>query len=293
MEQRKCTVNPAEIEVSEWMDFVEMVSRLEGRWHYRGILDNWHLKTSLERVAGDWGIPQKELPNLEKQLVVEFKRAYYLNAGAIALDADDTLGWLALMQHHGAPTRLLDLTYSPFVAAFFALDHLLCCEDPERKAAVWAFSIKPFEKPEKALATEELRVAYGEYQKTRAGGPFREVFLLAKPPSTHAFLVNPFLRTERLAVQQGLFVIPGNICLSFEENLCAVPQISDYGCLQKIILPRSVLPEAFVWLSRMNITSASLFPGLDGFARGLRHRAQFLLSPDRFQGTEYYGNTYY
>ena len=45
---------------------------------------------------------------------------------------EDDFQWLALMQHHGAPTRLLDFTWSPYVAAFLALERAV--DD----AAVWA-----------------------------------------------------------------------------------------------------------------------------------------------------------
>lgn len=34
---------------------------------------------------------------------------------------DDLTGWLALMQHYGGPTRLLDWTECPFVGMYFAL----------------------------------------------------------------------------------------------------------------------------------------------------------------------------
>jgi len=278
-----------ETPVSKWIDFVQLAVSLSGeRWHFRGVLEKWRLKTSIERAAEDWKIHPKKLPNLEKQLIFEFKRACHLSARMQLPNPDDTLGWLALMQHHGTPTRLLDLTYSPFVAAYFALDALLSSPEPRPNAAVYALKITPFERPEDALPTQELKVAYEQYQQTRGGGPFRKIFLDANPPVTHAFLVNPYLLTERLAVQQGLFVIPGNVALPFEDNLSIMPDASNTQNLQKFILQPSVLSDGLQGLRRMNIHSASLFPGLDGFARGLRHSCEFLISPQKFQGTGYY-----
>jgi hypothetical protein len=49
-------------------------------------------------------------------------------------EPDDDFQWLALMQHHGAPTRLIDFTWSPYVAAFFALERTLT------DGVVWAMN---------------------------------------------------------------------------------------------------------------------------------------------------------
>ena len=62
----------------------------------------------------------QEIPQIEKVLVREFMRADPPDANAPPPDNN----WLSLIQHHGSPTRLLDWSYSPFVAAFFGL--VLC-----------------------------------------------------------------------------------------------------------------------------------------------------------------------
>jgi hypothetical protein len=74
---------------------------------FRGQGEDWPLKTRLDRTSR---------PNLvtemEATLLSTFKAAAHLYQQNLSADQDD-LSWLALMQHHGVPTRLLDWTASP------------------------------------------------------------------------------------------------------------------------------------------------------------------------------------
>ena len=152
------TVNIQSESIPSWNDFVQLCNTdFVGSWHFRGVLENWPLETALERAGRHWRIPMSDLPQIEKAMLREFKRAYPPDASALAPDDNDTLAWLALMQHHGAPTRLLDWTYSPFVAAFFALDALLNCGEGERKAAVWALSYDPLAEANTLVPSKEFR----------------------------------------------------------------------------------------------------------------------------------------
>ena len=75
----------------------------------------------------------------EEAVLLEFQRgAHRYHAVTPALD--QIVEWLALMQHHGAPTRLLDWTRSPYVALYFAMQG-----QSEGEAAVWAVDLKWFE----------------------------------------------------------------------------------------------------------------------------------------------------
>jgi hypothetical protein len=87
-------------------------------WAFRGQSKaSWRLQPSIERLASEAGIT----PQVEKYVEREFKRRAHHYISDLP-DDEDALEWLALMQHHGAPTRLLDWTRSAYVAAFFAAE---------------------------------------------------------------------------------------------------------------------------------------------------------------------------
>ncbi len=117
--------------ISDWGDIHVLAKH---GWLYRGQRSaDWPLQTSLERCCNRQKILALDQSRIESELFREFRRAYHQYANHIP-DASSCLEWMSLMQHHGAPTRLLDFTYSIYVAAYFAL------ESAEGDAAVWAFN---------------------------------------------------------------------------------------------------------------------------------------------------------
>jgi hypothetical protein len=104
--------------VDSWDEFVRIVSGHEGQWIYRGQPKDWPLQSSLEKYVRAWDSDIALSPMIERQMIRDFLRRYPDQADAAI--REDTLYCLAMMQHHGAPTRLMDSTYSPFVAAKFA-----------------------------------------------------------------------------------------------------------------------------------------------------------------------------
>src|ERR1700722_14126426 len=119
--------------ISNWQGLLEVTSELSPDWVFRGQRDSsWELKTSLERNSGP-----RPPPDAERQVLNAFQRRapYYVGATAPLPKEDRVIEWLALVQHHGGPNRLLDWTRSPFVALFFAVED---ATGPEKACAVWA-----------------------------------------------------------------------------------------------------------------------------------------------------------
>src|SRR5947199_6187239 len=106
--------------LSDWNEMHEFAARRG--WLFRGErCTSWELKTSLERCCDRLGIRPGLRRTIEDRTIREFRRAYHQFARHLP-DREAIVEWLSIMQHHGAPTRLLDFTYSIYVAAYFAVE---------------------------------------------------------------------------------------------------------------------------------------------------------------------------
>jgi hypothetical protein len=201
------------------------------------------------------------------------------------------MGWLALMQHYGAPTRLLDWTYSFYVAAYFALRdapnsstvaECKVCGAKEDFCVVWAIKRESFGLTQQAPnASEAFKQAsnsslQADLIRSDTDNSYDGInaFLLSvmEKPEPSIWAVNAFRLNERLSVQQGAFFCPGDVRISFEDNL-KVAHSSAHSIYR---MELSIAPEArrdmLTAIHQMNISSASLFPGLAGFAQSLKDK---------------------
>src|SRR5262249_22849869 len=132
---------------------------------------------------------------------------------------NDTLFCLAFMQHHGAPTRLLDGTYSPFIAAQFAVkDGQAWGDDGKRiPQVIWCFRAEWLEK-QAASKVGCDKVQARNDDKKRNDARFYELY---KNDQKFVLHDNPLRLNERLSIQQGIFLCPATIASSFLTNLKA------------------------------------------------------------------------
>jgi hypothetical protein len=95
-----------------------------------------------------------------------------------------------------------------------------------------------------------------------------EVFKNQKGGKSFIIPYQPKMTNERLVAQQGLFLIPSNNYETFDE-LIGQYDLGGHAC-KKIIIQKNLRFNGVERLRRMNITSATLLPGIDGFCRALR-----------------------
>ncbi|MFL5507051.1 MAG: FRG domain-containing protein [Gemmatimonadales bacterium] len=259
-------------EVRSWAEFMALQQRFSGErgrlWMYRGQSGiAATLRTSLERALNRFELPIERQEELERLLLREFRRHYHRYTADVPAE-DDTLRWLALMRHHGAPVRLLDLSYSPYVALFFALDGVAHGES----CSMWAIDHNWCVSRAAELLPGPTWEAFQEDPWGGKTGPtVRQLFATR---TQVAVPMNPFYLDARLAIQQGVLLAP----LDLSVNLDTVLQRMDSpaqvcGNVRRIVIHclGGFLESALGELTRMNVTHTTLLPGIDGLARSLEN----------------------
>ena len=217
---------------------LENFARDHRGWLFRGHrCPVWKLETSLERASRRCGIPEIEY---ERAVWGEFMRHAHTYLARVP-DPRCTFEWLALMQHHGAPTRLLDFTESFWIALYFAF------EEAENDCAVVALDPS-------SLARNQPGLDYNVILKENIeAGAHTDDLLYSNVP---------FFTNDRLAIQKGTFVFSLNLCRSFHDLL-----IQNQKVFEPLTVCASLFPEIRRRLNDFNCNSRTLFPGIDGYAR--------------------------
>jgi len=264
------------------------------QWIFRGLNDpTFLLESTLDRELCDFGIYGGDRVKTERGLLRKFQRHCDLY-----LDHPPTkkarLEWLSLMRHYGAPTRLLDWTYSFFVALYFALERAKSStecqqqgdEQPERtfSCTVFVLNMTSLERPfEQALIShfDNYHIDPGTVWRTDRyflrPRTFRHVFWDCHPPVKAVAAITPFNLNQRLAIQQGVFLCPGDVTAPFYLNLQEMLKNepskdevkSNFAKLRVDVTARE-RNTILLRLQEMNMNRATLFPGLEGFSGSLR-----------------------
>jgi hypothetical protein len=251
-----------DIVVSGWNELTERL--YEGSWReqigrfrsscaFRGQPDaGGELRTSLARLGGAL--------DLENHLL----RAFRKYAQRETVPGDSVWNWLAVGAHHGLPTRLLDWTYSPFVALHFATEDTQRFDVP---GVIWAVDyIRTNEqlpdRLKRILADEGSNVFTAE-MLGRAATTLSEFDRLSD--TEFAVFLEPPSLDDRIVIQFALFSLVSNQRVSLDAWLARHPE-----AFRRIIIPADLKWEVRDKLDQANITERVLYPGLDGLSRWLK-----------------------
>ncbi len=246
-------------ELQEWLfedAWNEDLGRFRSDLAFRGQVDAADdLATSLARLGGGYA-------ELENHLLRNFRK--YARRDAVAVDSP--WDWLALAKHHHLPTRVLDWSYSPYVALHFATANTEVSSD----AAVWCVDFVRScdalpSALERVLADERSNVFTTE-MLARAARSLAELDACREDDDFVVFFEPPSL-DERIVNQYALFSLISSPTARLDEWLAARPHLA-----RKVAVPAELRWEVRDKLDQANVTERVLFPGLDGLSAWLtRH----------------------
>jgi hypothetical protein len=226
-----------------------LVAETNLRWCFRGQTDaTWDL---LPRVRRGYSREQ------EKYLSNEF----YVRARlrhTVLPPSDDAAGWLALMQHYGLPTRLLDWSRSPLIAAFFATEpYQRHIDKPTRKdACIWAL----------APLTLNISQEFEPYWYPLDANILNGLIIAARKGKERSDKVVAAMAVEtdlRMQMQQGCFTVHGSDIPLNHMDGCA-------DWLRKYVISVRSLPSMARELEILGFRLGDLFPDLANLATELR-----------------------
>jgi len=253
------------IDITSWSQFLQETTKFD-QWAFRGQpFANLPLLSSLARRLNQLDGPQENWPMREQRTIRVFKRKAHVHIQDQSA-LSNTFRCMAIMQHHGAATRLLDFTKSPFVAAFFALESAI--ED----VVAYALNTPALWRRNPAFDLSLTRAVINPRHEEN----LEKYFLSNQYPII--WFGEPDEMDSRLVAQSGLFVVPGQLHLTINE-LLGQYKTDDEPLLVQLVLRKQMRSEAMRELYRMNITHAWLWPDLDGLASSMNQELEIVWQP--------------
>lgn len=251
----------SELRISNWLDLQEALfesswqpalGRFRSNFVFRGTPRASHaLETSLQTGG---------FTAQERHLLTSFRK-YALKS---AVHGDTVWNWLSLAKHHGLPTRLLDWTYSPYVALHFVThdvrhfdaDGAIWCVDYRKMNGILPRALrKVLDREDVNIFTTDLIHGVAATLEAFDSLSRDDFVVFFEPPSLDERIVNQF----------ALFSLPSSATMSLQSLL-----ERRSGTYRRLVIPAELKWEIRDKLDQANITERVLFPGLDGLSMWLK-----------------------
>ncbi len=269
-------------EVESWESFLVWNAELKGCWIFRGQREaSWSLETSLDRAVtreintlDSYSLYHLDRKTEMQALLYRFQQyahTYLSHVPAL----DDFASWYALMQHHCAPTPLLDWTELPYVAMYFALENKAnenSSKKDQNQSAVWAVDSDWLDSRGRQVLHEK-GIPLPADGASLTGIAERTNLVLKEANAPCLIRINPAMSNSRMFAQRGLFLCKlveqasvGQLLMSMVMH----PTLTIRPVIRKLKIGNRFRIEFLKHLRAMNIHRASLFPGLDGLGLSLK-----------------------
>lgn len=251
------------IEVTDIKALIMELTKLPNHYMYRGhSCIEWNLSSTLERLLGDKFCDCAE--KHEKYSINEFNKKYHLYCKANNIPKTK-LERLAIMQHYGIPTKLLDFTLSPFVALYFSIEN---SEKTNDCLSIYALDYRRINKYSinylKNNLTNNQSINYSDVA-------FNEdkIFEQIDENSLEIlWTVEPNISNLRLDKQSGCFLTSGCTKMSIEKLLSKdiYKEIENY----KFIIKGIHWDNIYTLLQKMNITAKTIYGDMEGLSKSIK-----------------------
>ena len=220
--------------IGGWNDIASIADEFKKEnWIFRGVeVSSYKLIPKIGRCETRKNLQGTKIgysADIEARAIDRFKREARPHLG---VEPRSELDWLSIAQHHGLPTRLLDWTESPLIAAYFALRPagIVCGERgyEEKDAAIYGVPLVPIVKTDKERE-ESPEDVVGYY---------------------------PQHLTPRITAQRGLFTYHKSPDRPYSPS-----------CFIQWIIPSKICFNLKLAVNKCGINEASMFPDLDGLAK--------------------------
>ncbi len=231
--------------IKDWNGYKEYVVSKEKRLLFRGQNKPRRLRTAFHKTgrANLVRFINEDIPTLHKRLSAKTRHIFNLSI------PNENGAFLNLIQHHGYPTPLLDWSYSPYVAAFFAYRGITNSE------------------ASKAAETEKVRIFV--FDQAQWEKDFNQPLDILGPWPYLSIAEFIAIDNERMIPQQAASTVTN---IDDIESYIKSKETEGKQYIEVIDLPVKERTKVMRELSYMGITATSLFPGLDGACEELRER---------------------
>lgn len=254
-----------ETKIKDSEDLIRSLNQLPNNFIFRGHADaSWKLESTLERTIGKkWSTELAR--KFEDHYLNLFKSKYHIYNGS-EHEPKSKLAWLSVMQHYGAPTRLIDFTESPYVALYFALE----AYNPLLRNDLAIYAIDYNSIMDESLAYISRRDS--SFKKTRHEiiGKQDELFddVVDRFSYEVVWITEPLELNARIDRQSGTFLISGDKERRIEDLLSN----DMYKNVQiiKFIIPNEIYENIYALLRKMNINAKTIYGDLGGLAKSIK-----------------------